>query len=167
MVRLRRLTVAFTALALALAGAAVFVFLSCNPRDWVTAHFLNVPPGTSFLCVVADVDGRATPLNWYLAHFGPFTAPATERFVPYPDGGMPPYGAPVEWKFGRRYGVVVRGPDGWSVRWYDQKDVPLLGRGLLTGRGDVLLDLARQPPEPLTKEDVGRMGLGGVTPDGP
>ena len=63
------------------------------------------------------------------------------------------------WVSGDRYGVVTRTGEEWHITWFNADEVPLEGRSILFGRGDVTFDLDKARTEPLPEDEVTALGL--------
>jgi hypothetical protein len=64
------------------------------------------------------------------------------------------------WKFGNRYGVVTRRTDKiWRITWFQAGELPIHGRGILLGEGEVAIDLAKGQSEQMNADDIRRFGF--------
>jgi hypothetical protein len=156
-------------LSLVAIGLGLWGYFAFNPRDRIRVTFRNVPPGTTFLSIIAETDGLASNMNWSPQLILPFEmAPGrctwSRRF---PDNGHEDETHYfVMWIEGARYGLVTRNTDKqWSVTWFGAAAVPLEGRIFLLGGGRATFDMVRGKTEAFPLGKVEALGLDEVQQD--
>jgi hypothetical protein len=158
-----RWTILLAALGLSFLAALFFMYYRCNnPAVRVDVGITHLPRHTSFVCVVAEVDGSRHAMIWYVSGiFGFFTVSASSQ------GDLDPLADSdqlvrrwVAWEVGDRYGVVRRSADGlWEITWFEARQVPLQRRSSFLGPVEVVFDIPQGRTERLAEQDVKRLSL--------
>jgi hypothetical protein len=138
------------------------LYLYFNPYDEVTVSVSDVPPGTKFLCLVADTPQGAVAMPWLLRKAGPFTMHPDRCVVSYfYNEDKPHFRAEVQWISSSRVGVLRRTKeDKWFVAWFDEPKSHLQNRSLLLGGGEWAVSLNEADKvQPLTQEQLRALGM--------
>ena len=129
---LKHLLIAFVAVAVVLWAFKVFVDVFVRPSDLVSCEIVVSPPDTYYQGLVVDDGNRYVALKVYLNKLYYFAEKPKVPPVPSVTGVCR---EDVQWKNGRRYGVVTKNDNGeWRVYWFDSETADPLS---LFGTGHV------------------------------
>jgi hypothetical protein len=147
-----------------LAGMALLLTVCTGPSDRVFAIVTNIPNGTDRVVFLSDFDDEVQCMDWYeevLPIWNQLMKPMGRIAVVEPDAPNQSWkgGRPVQWRYGKRYGVALRAGGSWRVIWYKQDDLSLGRKPLGESRRTLTIDLPNGRAEPLPEQEVQRLGL--------
>ena len=162
--RPKMLLLVASVLSAVIAAAVFWLYQSFHPSWRVRVSAINIPVGTDFASFVAESDGILSNMEW---------SPKSEIHLPFtmdpasciwsiqnPDNPKVDWNAYVRWQPGERYGVVTRNTSGtWRVTWFEAGAVPIRGRLLVLGGGEVAFDLSLGQTELMPADQVRSLGL--------
>lgn len=140
---------------------AYCLYLYFNPYDEVNVSVRDIPPGSTFLCFIAEKPQGAAVMPWLLSKVGPFTMHPKNCVVSFLAKDQFQFHAKVRWISSSRVGVLRRTKENkWFVAWFDEPKSQLKNRCLLFGGGEWAASLQEADEvQPLTEEQLKALGM--------
>jgi hypothetical protein len=143
------------------AGIAYLLWQAIPDWDDARVEFLNIPPGTDFLCVASELNGEARTMNWSVRFFGRHEKPAKSGGFHDQDEIPPlPMFEYVGWQSGDRYAIIQRRKDDtFWITWFHKNNIFIPDRAWQLDTREIVFDLSKGKTDPLDAKQVKEFGL--------